>query len=111
VGRRESLPAAVEQEARHVALDSWPVSLALARYYALRDIADADVVGLATRFAALAAVEPDGDRLRSYGAEAAEMAHGVARRRGPRIGRMLAGTLADRFGITPKPKRRTAETT
>ena len=56
-----TLPEDVEREALSLALTSWPISLALARYYTHQDRQRAE--SLARQFADLAAAETDADRL------------------------------------------------
>jgi hypothetical protein len=77
VGRRSNLPETIERDALSLAPRSWPVSMALARYYTQQDSARVDA--LARLFIALAATEQDPVRLRRYQREVDEMAPNVAR--------------------------------
>jgi hypothetical protein len=107
VNQGVALPSEVEQEALTLTASSWPVSLALARYYAKRDVARAD--RLAKQFAELAARETDRNRLASYRTEVAEMAPFVARRCSPETATRLDDVATDRFQVAPsKPKKRVA---
>lgn len=95
VGQRNALPETIEQEAVSLAAQQWPVSLALARYYCKHEPSRVD--GLARQFVAQAMAEVDGERLRRYQGEVAEMAPFVARRCTPETATRLRAVLADRF--------------
>jgi glycosyl transferase family 61 len=97
---RETPPPEIEQETLRLAFSSWPLSLALARYFAMFDRARAD--GLARQFAALAAAETDTDQLASYRAEVAEMAPILARRSSPETAANLVKVATDRFLVAPE---------
>jgi hypothetical protein len=102
--RRDVLPREIEQEAQRVAPSSWPVSLALAWYYARRGAPHAN--SLARQFADLAATETDKDQLARYRAEVAEMAPTLARRCGPETAARLAKVAADCFDVDLERKER-----
>jgi capsular polysaccharide biosynthesis protein len=94
---REAPPPEIEQEALRLAPSSWPISLALARYYATYDRARAD--GLARQFADLAAMEADTDRLGRYRTEVAEMAPILVNRCRPETAATLMTVVAERFDV------------
>ena len=93
VNQRDALPPEVEEEALSLASSSWPVSLALAWYYAERNVARAD--SLARQCAELAATETDRHRLVSYRKEVTEMAPSLARCCDPETVRKLADLVTD----------------
>jgi hypothetical protein len=101
---RETPPLEIAQEALRLASSSWPLSLALARYYATHDRALAD--GLAQQFAALVVAESDRDRLARYRSEVVEMAPILARRIDPETAAKLTTVASDCFGIAPEAMER-----
>jgi len=100
--QRGALPADVEREALSLASSSWPVSLALARFYTHHDRQRAD--SLARQFAHLAAAETDVDRLARYRAEVADMAPTVVRECSPETAARLREVTTDRFLVDLTPK-------
>jgi hypothetical protein len=90
-----TLPEDVEREALGLASSSWPVSLALARYYARQDRHRAE--SLARQFAHLAVAETDMDRLARHRAEVADMASILVRRCSPETAARLRDVAAERF--------------
>lgn len=96
-GRRAALPVEIEQEATRLAARSWPLSLALARYFVRQDASRVD--GLASQFAALAAAEHDPERLRRYRREVVDMASHVARRCSPPTASLVNTVVTERFPL------------
>jgi hypothetical protein len=93
-----SLPADDEGEAVKLAVDSWPVSLMLARYFArARDASRTNT--MANQFASLVDAETDPSRLAYYRGDVHAMATRVTRMCDPETVRRLASTIAARFPI------------
>lgn len=93
-----SLPADLEREAVHLATESWPVSMMLARYYARsRDTSRANA--MANQFAELVDAEADISRLAYYRGDVHGMATRIARACEPQTAKRLAAILADRFPV------------
>ena len=96
LGRRQTLPADLEEEALRLAAASWPLSLLLVHYYAARrDHTRAN--RLATQFVALVEAEGDRERLARYRNEVRAMAPILIKRRDPETAAALARVIAERF--------------
>lgn len=94
-GRKAPLPEQTEQEATRLAARSWPLSLALARYFIRHDTPRVD--GLASQFAALASGEQDPERVRRFEREVRDMAPQLLRRCSPQTASIVQSVLHDRF--------------
>lgn len=93
-----SLPEDVEDKAVKLAVDSWPVSLMLARYFArARDASRTNA--MANQFAALVDAESDPSRLAYYRGDVHAMTTRVTRLCEPETAKRLAAVLAARFPI------------
>jgi hypothetical protein len=104
INQRATLPADVEREALSLASSSWPVSLALARYYARQDRQAVD--SLARQFVQLAAAETDVDQLARYRAEVAEMAPKIVKKCSSATAARLRDVATDRFLVALKPRKK-----
>lgn len=94
----EAIPTAVEREAVDFAPCSWPVSLALAAWYAKqRDAARLDA--MVRQFATLAAAEFDLNRLAYYRAEVERIATTIRKHCQPDTAKRLAQVVSDQFRI------------
>jgi hypothetical protein len=93
--RGETLQREIEREALSLAAWSWPVSLALAGYYARRHVTRVD--SMAKQFAELAAAEVDLDRLAHYRADVDGEVSTVVKRCDPATAVQVAAVVSDRF--------------
>ncbi|MBA3414141.1 MAG: glycosyltransferase family 61 protein [Chloroflexia bacterium] len=93
-----ALPAEVETEAMQVAQGSWPVSAALARYYAETRQDPEQMVEMACLLADLLSAESEMNRLAHYRAEVEGLVMRVIGLCRSDVAVRLAETVADRFG-------------
>ena len=92
-----ALPEAVEREAMVFARQSWPVSLALARYYAYARRNSTRLDDMAQQFADLAAAEYDINRLAAYRADVEESLASILNRCQPETRGHVAKVVMDHF--------------
>lgn len=92
-----TLPEDDEQEACRIAENSWPLSLALARYYALQTPSRVDA--MVQQFARLCAQETDSERLTHYRGEVRRIAERIVRLCEESTIASLAAVLERRFAL------------
>jgi hypothetical protein len=99
VGRRGSLPPALEEEVARLAAGSWPLSWVLARYYAIVDEDAARADATARRFVELVAAESNMNRLAHYREDIRSMTRRIARICASETADLLTTVMRDRFRI------------
>lgn len=107
--RGARLPTEIEDEARALASESWPLNWILARYYAIARQESEHASPMIDRFVDLVSAETDQQRLAYHWDDVVAMADRIARWAEPATAVRLRRVVAERFRLAPDSDQSTTD--